>query len=685
MRGWVGRCTPGAPRRDRQRAPAALLAALVVALVVGGAPPSAAQDPGPAEVALRGVALDPWVAADGTWTFDLAVEGAPPGATIAGSLYERVPSRRALYRTFFGLVDGGRLATIPRQELAPTLTVEGVGTAARLRISLGSGQRTGPGHRLLPDGLAPGVYPVEVEVDSADDEPLGRVIVYLTRVSDDDERDPDDPPLLVAPVLPVGGPPSIDPSGAAEADPATVTQVAAVADGLALTDLPATLVPRPETVEALARPGGTDALRSLVRASTSRQVVDGPYVDVPINAWIQRDMSDELTRQRERGNSILTARLGRVDSSIWLSRDGLSPEAARELWSVGVRTVILGPGTTREPDDSDGTAPAAVSAGPTRTLEAVTADAGLSLALERSALGGSPLDPIRDDNGLAAELAVIDGSREGPAGVALLAPEGWPSDTTAVVRLATVLQGPLSPTEAATVDDLVTAVASDGTRALTPEPSPDLGNYPQLAAIARARLSSFTALLGGADPEVDALDQRLLLSGARSLSPADEEAYVDSVLTTVATRLAEVQAPPEQTITLTARDADIPLTLRNGLASPVTVLIELEADSRVEFRGEGSRITRLLAPGDQEVRIPIRTRVPGDAPIDITIRTPDGVELDRVEYTVRSTAISGIGIVLSAGAAGFLLLWWARHWTQARRARRADATGGPAADGAAET
>ncbi len=679
------RSSPG-PRTAR-RAPAALLAALVVALVLVGPHPSFAQDPGSPEVELQAAALDPWVAADGTWTFDVGVEGAPPGATIAGAVYERVENPQDLDPTYFGVVEGGRVATIPGQDLVAIPTAAGGGTAARLSVSLGSGEPTGPGHRLLAGGLAPGVYPVEVEVASADGETLGRVVVYLTRVADDEERDPSVPPLLVAPVLPVGGPPSVDASGADQVGPGTVDQVAAVADGLALTDdLPATLVPRPETVEALARdPDGADTLRTLVDASASRQVVDGPYVDVPINAWIGRDMGAELTRQRERGNSVLNDRLRRVDSSTWLARDGLSPGAARELWSVGVRTVVLGPGTTGALNAGATTTPASVTAGPDRTLEAVTADARLSRSLERSAPDGSARDPVLDDNSLAAELAVIAGSADGPAGVALLPPDGWPSEAGAVVRLGAVLQDPRSPVRVASVDDLVDAVPADGTRPLTPAPGPDLGTYPQLSAIARSRLSSYATLIGAGDREVEALDQRLLLSGARSLSETAQQTYVDSVLTTVDARLAEVQAPPEQTITLTARDADIPLTLRNGLPSRVTVVIELEADSRVEFRGDGARITRELAPGDQEIRIPIRTRVPGDAPIDITIRTPDGVELDRVEYTVRSTAISGIGIVLSVGAAGFLLLWWGHHWTRSRRARHTEARQGPDAAGAPGT
>jgi hypothetical protein len=37
---------------------------------------------------------------------------------------------------------------------------------------------------------------------------------------------------------------------------------------------------------------------------------------------------------------------------------------------------------------------------------------------------------------------------------------------------------------------------------------------------------------------------------------------------------------------------------------------------------------------------------------------------------MRSTAVPGIGIALSALAALFLAVWWARHWNTTRRARR---------------
>lgn len=644
------------------------LITLIALVTVGRWPsPVGAQEGQADEVTLRGLEASTWVGPGGTWVIDLAVEGAPAGAAIEGSIYEEVSDREAFDQALFGAVDGDQLATIPSIGLDPVLVAPGGGTAARLSLTLDSDQPTVDGHRHLGRDLDEGVYPVEVEVTDEDDDVIGRVVVFLTRVADPAS---DEDPLLVAPVLAPGGPPSIDADGNPRPDPDTIAEVADTANGLNVTeDLPATLAPRPETLEALARvPAGRAALDALRTASTSRQVVDGPYVDVALNAWVARGMQAELTRQRERGNSILSDLLGRVDSSTWLARDGLTPEAASELWSVGVRTAILGPGTTAGDEDDPG--PGTVPAGPPRFLETLTADAGLSRALDRSLLDGGPRDPALDDNGLAAELAVIAGLSDGPAGVVLLPPEGWPSDPTAVGRLGAVLQDPLSPVRPVTTDDLLDEVPGRGATTLVPGPLPDLGGYPQSMALARARLTSYTSLVGAQNGEVAALDQRLLLSGARSLAPPERQSYVDSVLRTVDERLGGVVAPTEQSITLTARDADIPLTLRNRLDVPVTVLIEMSSDSRVEFRGEGDRITRQLEPGDQEIRIPIHTRVPGDAPIDITVLTPDGaVALDQVRYTVRSTAISGIGVVLSAGAATFLLIWWARHWTRTRRSR----------------
>jgi hypothetical protein len=50
---------------------------------------------------------------------------------------------------------------------------------------------------------------------------------------------------------------------------------------------------------------------------------------------------------------------------------------------------------------------------------------------------------------------------------------------------------------------------------------------------------------------------------------------------------------------------------------------------------------------------------------------PDGeLQVGRTRITVRSTAFSGVGVVLSVGAGTFLAAWWIRNVVKTRRDRR---------------
>jgi hypothetical protein len=78
-----------------------------------------------------------------------------------------------------------------------------------------------------------------------------------------------------------------------------------------------------------------------------------------------------------------------------------------------------------------------------------------------------------------------------------------------------------------------------------------------------------------------------------------------------------------------------------------------------------------LAQETTRVPLNVRTRASGDSPLDITVSAPDGhVVIGRTRITVRSTAFSGVGIVLSVGAGTFLAVWWLRHAVTTRRERR---------------
>lgn len=473
-------------------------------------------------------------------------------------------------------------------------------------------------------------------------------------------------------------------------DPARLTDAAdrvdTVTDGLLATpDLPVTLVPRPRLVEALAAdPTTRDTLASLRRASRGRQVVDGTFVEVALPAWVDAGLSEELARQREWGNVALTEGLGLVDSSTWDASTGLTADALGQLWPVGIRSTILPP---RSIEGASPLRPFTLSAGSSRTIRAVEVHESLSLALTRSLAFGQA-DPVLDEGAFAAELALTAESTGDPAAVVVRPPTTWPADADAITRLGQLLLDPLAPVRPVTVNQLLDEVDPSGT-ATTRNPAPvDLGAWPERLDLARSRITSYASLAIDDVEEVAELDRRLLVSGDVALTTEERIHEADVVLATLDTHFAAIEAPARQTITLTARDGRLPLTLRNQLSVPATVAIELDAARRVDLP-DGPRMVVELQPGTNQIEIPVHTRVPGDAPIDITIRTTDGaVTLDEVRYTVRSTAVSGIGLILSIGAAAFLLLWWVRHWTQARRARHRSghpsAGDGPTAEAAGD-
>ncbi|MBV9934332.1 MAG: hypothetical protein JO367_08520, partial [Actinobacteria bacterium] len=70
-------------------------------------------------------------------------------------------------------------------------------------------------------------------------------------------------------------------------------------------------------------------------------------------------------------------------------------------------------------------------------------------------------------------------------------------------------------------------------------------------------------------------------------------------------------------------------------------------------------------------RFRVQARTSGSFPIRIELVSPDGqLTVGTSRVVVRSTAASGVGIVLSVSAACFLLVWWARHAMRARRPRQ---------------
>jgi len=128
--------------------------------------------------------------------------------------------------------------------------------------------------------------------------------------------------------------------------------------------------------------------------------------------------------------------------------------------------------------------------------------------------------------------------------------------------------------------------------------------------------------------------------------------------------------------TLTAREGTIPLTLTARPPFPLQVCLRLTSD-KLDFLDEPGSSPGLyekempLSAENTPVEVRVRARTPGAFPLDVEVRSCDGrLELGADRVTVRATAPSGLGLVLSGGAGAFLLVWWARHWRTVRRRRR---------------
>jgi len=92
--------------------------------------------------------------------------------------------------------------------------------------------------------------------------------------------------------------------------------------------------------------------------------------------------------------------------------------------------------------------------------------------------------------------------------------------------------------------------------------------------------------------------------------------------------------------------------------------------------------TVVLPAGVSTVNVEMESRSLGRSPLRIQIMTPDRVLLAETSFGVRSTAVPGLGLLLSATALLFLMVWWARSimTTRARRKHPASANPEPIAE-----
>lgn len=654
-----------------RRMPAAGL--VLLSLVLGGPGAATASatastktpDDTSSAVRLVFVSQTPWVTAGGQFALSARVDpGQSQGLEVVTSVFPAVATRSEFALT---------LAEQPRRLpifISAPVTPDPTGVVA---VDLGVQDPALPRDPArLRLGGRDGVHPVVMELRERDDGPVrDQLFTYLIHLP---EAHPG-PKLGVAMVLPVYSRPRWQPDGSRR--PAEAARTSSTLEALDLArSLPVALAPNPETLDALASDAGetgTATLARLRQLASDHSLLGATYVPVSLPALLARGLDGEAASQLARGQASIEKTLRTSpDGRIWLTDQPVDASSLGLISRRGVdRLVVHEAGLAPVPGQQVTlTRPFQLASGPVR-LRAVSADPGLAAHFTDGQ------QPLRAQQ-LLADLAVVYLDLPGDKrAVVALPPRTWAPNGPFLQALAVGLAG--NPVVEAvgleTVFEGIEPARGASGAALVRRPvavavTDSLGDIEDQVRATRGRLDSLGSVLGPDNPLSAPLDEQLLVSQSADIaSGRQRRSYVAAVDKAIDAALATIQMPQGRSITLTARRGSIPVTFQNRSGRPARVVVKMSSDKLV-FPA-GSTQTLELTRLNTTQRFPVVARTSGAFPIRIQLTSPDGkLVVGRARITVRSTAASGLGVGVSVGAALFLALWWGRHASRGRRARR---------------
>jgi hypothetical protein len=543
-----------------------------------------------------------------------------------------------------------------------------------------------------------GVYPVQVLLQRqglTQGKPLTTFLVYVAAGAASFRR------LEVAVVVPLVTPAQVSPSGAIGQVPsAAASLIEEEAGELAYQRAPVSLEAPAWTVAAMAR-GPSQARRAVSElASAVRdgdELLPSTWLPVDIGSLVVSGLGGYVSEQVSAGSSALASLLGSAPSmKTWVPSGQVAPVSLAALLSAGARQFVL-PETALSPLPSvfqrltfaqparlevEGSGP---SQGRAKHVLVIGADAELS---QRISAAIAPSQAVLVAYQVLAELAMID--LEAPSdqrGVVLLPEPGTNLNPQFVSLLMSGLEGnPLLSAVTVSREFASVPLAKDDGRILlrrlasVAEPRPLVG-APGLLATERV-VRELGTVYGPGSAFVRGLSRELFISVTSAFSTRTRARLVQSVDSTAERALHEVRLPLEGSITLTARRARLPLTLLSSsrLSAHVRLVLSSEelsfvdakfpAGSCVASSPGGETCSLVLSHASTTLQVPVLVRTPGAFQLAWEVESPDGSVLARGSDTIRSTAVSGVGLLLMVAAALFLAVWWAKNARHGRRARR---------------
>ncbi len=643
----------------------------------GGDPPRTAP-------MIRLIAQGPVVTEDGTLRLDFAVESAdtrplPAGLGVAITVHRRARTRAQFRSTLSGENLGAVLGLVTPTPVSSDGRTE---QFVPVELRIGTPSPTCPTCIRLDND---GVYPVNVELRNLrTDDVVDRLtthVIRTTNVTTERRR------LKVALVVPLHLAPVDDLSDPVVATRSFVERIEAMA-GRPL--VPLSVAPTPETIEALGQRPDDLLLTQLRFALAGREVLASPYVRWSTSLFDRAQLNDELATQTRLGNEVLRQVLGieptpgvliagdRIPSADGVSRAGINiviAEAEAVRASSGQISAAGGPVLLNLGGETP--TPAKVTLVLDRDIEG-------ELTRLRDPVRRGGEDVLRAQH-ILADLTMLAASRTAQ-GLAIQIPEDTPQATLDALLAGLGTTNPII--EPVTVSDLAGLPLQ--TRGEVPQVVSRVGSFPEpgsdlpagdVLAItgARSRLTGYLSLFPGPAPDQSGLSRKISRLVASDLTATDRRRRINETNRAVAGLLGQVRLSTPDQLTVTARNAIVPIGVINDTGLPIRVFVTVRSSS-VRLRDSGVVVDAI---GTTEIRqqidvparvgeseVAIETRGPGSFSMVARLTTPDGLTLASGRYRLRSTAVSGLGTVLTLGSLVVLLVWWFRWGRSARRRSR---------------
>ena len=614
-------------------------------------------DSGSASLGL--IAQSPWIDNEGDLAIQLRITGDAQDTVLRLGLHPAVDRRGLL------ALKDNPILEMPESTLSIDVgdIINSAGVASlTLPVSPKGILRSRPGE----------VSPLTVELLAADGHSLDRLttpVVHLPLIPAGEAAA--HRPLLVTISLNIDGPPPLNPDGRIEPDEATVRYLGAVVD--AALDHPAVPVDislPPATVASLAH--SDDLVHARLLADLEAAVQMGslhlrssPFVTADPEAWRKAGRPDVHRDLMDHGDQVLNDLLGMApDRRVSVLGSTAVPATLDLLGRLGA----IGHVVSAERLDPRPVTASYGSTYPARLLDssgvaqpALVADPYLARHLV------NPRGSVSAAQHLVADLALLAWSDPTVTRTAIVTmPESLVVDAlTLDLVLGAIEDAPflhLQSLPELFEASLATDAAAAVTYELWPEPVPPVSRRATARSLAETAVAAYTAILGGPHPDAAALNDLLEVTAAAELDGDAMDAYLSTVYKTVSDVLDKFTTPANQSVRLTARRADLPFTIHNGLNTNARVVLVLQSDGRLDFP-EGDAIEAVLVPGRNRIAVPVRARTSGDARLRVTVRSPDDarlLQLQSVQLMVRTTSLPGVGVALFIGALAVLAIWWIR-------------------------